>query len=33
LQIGAVQFINRYELSEREFYDKLSAVLNSAARN
>jgi hypothetical protein len=33
LQIGTVQFINHYELSEREFYGKLTSVLNSSARN
>ena len=33
LQIGTVQFINLYELSEREFYEKLTKVLNSSMRN
>jgi hypothetical protein len=33
LQIGTVQFINQYELSERELYDKLTEVLNKTARN
>jgi hypothetical protein len=32
LQIGTVQFINYYELSEREFYEKLTKVLNSSLR-
>ncbi len=33
LQIGTVQFINHYELTEREFYDKLTQVLNSSQKN
>jgi hypothetical protein len=33
LQIGTVQFINYYELTEREFYDKLTKVLSSSLRN
>jgi hypothetical protein len=33
LQIGTVQFINRYELSDREFSEKLDKVLNSSMKN
>ena len=33
LQIGTVQFINHYELTERGFYEKLTKVLNSSLRN
>ena len=33
LQIGTVQFINYYELTERKFYDKLTKVLSSSLRN
>jgi hypothetical protein len=33
LQIGTVQFINYYDLTEREFYEKLKKVLNSSLRN
>jgi len=33
LQIGTVQFINYYEITEREFYIKLSKVLSSSLRN
>jgi hypothetical protein len=33
LQIGTVQFVNQYELSERELYDKLTEVLNRITRN
>lgn len=32
LQIGAVQFLNRFEMSEREFLEKLKKVLNSDLR-
>jgi hypothetical protein len=33
LQIGTVQFINRFDLTEREFLDKLTRVLSSTLRN
>jgi hypothetical protein len=33
LQIGTVQFINYYDLTEREFYQKLKKVLSSSLRN
>ena len=33
LQIGAVQHINRFELTEPEFLDKLKTVLSSDLRN
>jgi hypothetical protein len=33
LQIGTVQFINRFELTDREFSDKLTKVLSNALRN
>ena len=33
LQIGTVQFINKYELSEKEFFDKLKKVINSRIRS
>jgi hypothetical protein len=33
LQIGTVQYINHYELTEREFYDKLMKVLNNSQKN
>ena len=33
LQIGAVQFINYYDMTEREFYVKLNKVLSSSLRN
>jgi hypothetical protein len=33
LQIGTVQYINHYELTEREFYGKLTNVLNSSQRS
>lgn len=33
LQIGTVQFINRFELTDREFFDKLTKVLSNALRN
>lgn len=33
LQIGTVQFINRFEFTEREFFDKLTRVLSSTLRN
>jgi len=32
LQIGTVQFINKYELTEKEFFDKLKKVINSTIR-
>jgi len=33
LQIGTVQFINKYELSEKEFFEKLDRVLDSNMKN
>jgi hypothetical protein len=33
LQIGTVQFINRFELTDREFSDKITKVLANALRN
>ena len=33
LQIGTVQFINYYDITEREFYVKLNKVLSSSLRN
>jgi hypothetical protein len=33
LQIGTVQHLNRFEMTEREFLDKLSRVLGSELRN
>ena len=33
LQIGTVQFINRFNLTEREFFDKLTKVLPSTLRS
>jgi len=33
LQIGTVQFINRFELTDREFFEKLTKVLSNALRN
>ena len=33
LQIGTVQFINYYDMTDREFYEKLTKVLNSSLRN
>ena len=33
LQIGTVQFINYYDMMEREFYGKLTKVLSSSLRN
>lgn len=33
LQIGTVQFVNRFELSEREFLEKIDKVLDSNMKN
>jgi hypothetical protein len=33
LQIGTVQFINKFDLTDRDFYDKLTKVLPSTLRN
>lgn len=33
LQIGAVQFLNRFEMSDREFIDKLKSVLSNDLHN
>ncbi len=33
LQIGTMQFINKYELSEREFLEKLDKVIDSSMKN
>jgi hypothetical protein len=33
LQIGTVQFLNRWELGEAEFHAKLEAVLDTALRD
>ncbi len=33
LQIGTMQFINKYELSEREFFEKLDKVIDSSMKN
>ncbi len=33
LQIGTVQFINKFELSDKEFYDKITRVLDNKLKN
>jgi len=33
LQIGTVQFINKYEFTEKEFFNKLKKVINSRIRS
>jgi hypothetical protein len=33
LQIGTVQFINKYALTDQEFFDKINKVLNNSLKN
>jgi hypothetical protein len=32
LQIGTVQYMNKYEMTEREFYEKLKKTLDPGLR-